>query len=160
MICYIRVVHVSPESDCSGEILPHALIVPYGFLTLLDKRIKSVLFDLLLALDAELLLDFQLYRQSVGIPAGLTGHKISLHGAVSGDHILDNTCKHVAYMRLAVCGGRAVIECVCGASFPYLKRFIEYVVFFPEILDFFLSCGKVEVGVNFLVHYISFPSDI
>ena len=152
MISNIRIIHVSPEADRTGEILPHALIVPYGLLALTDKRIQPVLLDLLLAVQSELLLNLKLYGKTVGIPARLTGNHIALHGAVSGDHILDDTGKHVSYMRLAVCRGRSVIECISGTAFPDLHGFPEDVVVFPELLDFLLPYGEIEVSVYFAVH--------
>ena len=42
----IGVIHVRPETDGPGEILPHPLILPDGFLTLLDKGLDPVLLDL------------------------------------------------------------------------------------------------------------------
>ena len=49
LISNIGVLHISPKTNGIGEILPHALIFPYGFLTLLNERLHTILFDLLLA---------------------------------------------------------------------------------------------------------------
>ncbi len=61
--------HISPEANGMGEVFPHALVFPYAFFTLLDKWLYAVFLDLILAVQPQLLLYLQLYRQAVGIPA-------------------------------------------------------------------------------------------
>ena len=46
MIGNIWIIHISPETNSAGEILPHALIFPDTFLALLDKWLQTVFFDL------------------------------------------------------------------------------------------------------------------
>ena len=53
----VRVFHIRPETDDLGELLPHALVLPDGFAALLDERLDAVFLDLLLAVDADSLLD-------------------------------------------------------------------------------------------------------
>ena len=49
MVRYIGIVHIRPEADGAGEVLPHAFIFPDAFLTVPDEWLQTVLFDLLLA---------------------------------------------------------------------------------------------------------------
>ena len=91
MISNIRIIHICPETNGCRKIFPHSLIFPDAFLTFGNKRIQTIFLDLFLSVQAKLLFHFQLHRKSVGIPSGLTGNHISLHGAVSGDHVLDDT---------------------------------------------------------------------
>ena len=154
MIGNIGVLHVCPESDSRGELLPHALVFPYAFLTFLNKRLKTVLLDLFFSVKTELLFNLKLNGKSVSIPACFTQNVIALHRAVTGDHILDNTCKHVTYMRLAVCGGGAVIESIGLAALAALYTFLKNFVLFPELNGLFFSFHKVQVIRDLLVHFI------
>ncbi len=152
MISHVRVVHVRPETNRAGEILPHTLIFPDRFLTFADKRIQTVLLDLLLAVQSQKLLHLQFHRQSVGIPPRLAGHHIALHGAVTGDHILDHTGQYMSDMRLAVGRRRAVIECVRLPLLPGIHALSKDVIILPELTDFLLPVYKIEACVYFLIH--------
>ena len=145
MISYIGVIHVRPETDGLGEILPHTLIFPYRFLTLSDKGIQSVFLDLFFSVKPEKFLYLKLHRQSMGIPSGFSGNHISLHGAISRNHILNYPGKHMTDMGLPVCGGRAVIKCIDRASFPDLHAFLKNVVLLPEFCRLFFTIHKIQV---------------
>ena len=84
-------IHISPETNGTGEILPHALVLPDRLLALLDKGLDAVLLDLVFAVQSKLLLDTDLNGKSVGVPAGLARNEIALHGLIPGDHVLDHT---------------------------------------------------------------------
>ena len=146
----IGVVHVGPEADDFREVFPHALVFPDGLFAFGDERLETVLFDLLLAVEAELLLDFDLDRKTVGIPAGFPGDEIVLHGAVPRDHVLDDTGQDVTDVRFAVRGGRAVIEDV-GRTAVLLLGLLEDVSLVPELCDFVFTLHKIEVRGHFLI---------
>ena len=152
MIGYVRIIHVRPETNGTGEILPHPLVFPYTFLALPDKGIKSVLFDLFLAVKSQFLLHFQFNGKSMGIPACFSGNHVAFHGTVSWDHILDHSGKHVSDMRLAVCRGRAVIEGIGRAFLSVFHTLFENVIIFPKFFNFFFAIHEIEIGVYFLVH--------
>ena len=151
----IGIVHISPETNGTGEILPHSLIFPYRFLTFLDERLQTVSFDLILAVQAQQFFHFDLDRQSVGIPAGLTRYHISLHGTITRDHILDHTGQHMANVRLAVCRRRSVIEHIGRAALPLLDTLPEDIFVFPEFFDLFFTRNKILVFGYFLIHLAS-----
>lgn len=142
--------HVGPETDGIREFFPHALVLPNAFLALGDKRFQAILLDLLFAVEAEFLFDFQFNRQTVGIPTGLARHLITLHRAVTRDHILDGTGNHVADMRLAVGRRRAIVKHI-GRAFA-LTAFFKNLVFLPELADFLFTIHEIQVGGNFLIH--------
>ena len=144
--------HVSPETNGTGEILPHTLVFPDTLFTLADKRVQTVLLDLLLAVQPQCLLDLQLYRKSVGIPAGLSRYHIALHGAVSRNHILDDAGQHMADMGLAVGCRRSVVEGIGLAFLAAVHALLEDMVFIPELFNLFLTTDEIQVGGYFLVH--------
>ena len=146
----IGVVHVGPEADDFREVFPHALVFPDGLFAFGDERLETIFFDLLLAVEAELLLDFDLNGQAVGVPAGLAGNEVVLHGAVPRDHVLDDTGQDVTDVRFAVRGGRAVIEDV-GRTAVLLLGLLEDVSLVPELCDFVFTLHKIEVRGHFLI---------
>ena len=148
----IRVIHVSPETNSTGEIFPHSLVFPDALFTFVDKRCQTVFLDLLLAIQTQQLLNFQLYGKSVGIPACLTGNHISLHGTVSGDHILDGTGLYMTDVGLTVGGRRSVVEGIGLAFLTVFHTFFENVVVFPEFLDSFLTVYEIQACGYLLVH--------
>ena len=158
MIGYVGIVHVGPEAHLFGEILPHALVFPHALLTLLDEGRDAVFLDLLLAVQTKRLFHFQLHRKSVGVPARFSGNHIALHGAVSGDHVLDGTGLHMADMGLAVCGRRSVIEGIGRAALPDFQALLKDFVLFPEFLDFLFPAHKIQVGVHFFIKRHLLPS--
>ena len=143
MIGYVRIIHIGPETNRTGEILPHPFIFPDTFLTLGDKRIQTILLNLFLTIQSQQLFHFQFYRKSMGIPACLSRYHISFHGTVPGDHILDDTGKHVTNMGLTVCSGRSVIKSIGRSFLSVFHAFLENVIFAPELFNFFLAIYKV-----------------
>ena len=154
VIGYIGIVHIGPESNGVGEILPHALVLPDAFLTFLDERLQTVLLNLLLAVQSQLLLNFQLHRQAMSVPSGLSRHHISLHGPVSGNHVLDYTRLHMADMRLAVGSWRSVIKYIGLTALPHLDALFKDVLCFPELLHFFFPFHKLKVCGDFVIHSV------
>ena len=147
VIGYIGIIHISPEADLFGKILPHAFVFPYAFLTFFNERRDAVFLDLLLAVQAQKLLHLQLHRKPVGIPPGLPGHHIALHGAVTGNHILDCAGFHMSDVGLAVCGGRAVIKGIGRAALPDFHAFFKNFVVFPELFHLVFTFHEVQVCV-------------
>ena len=154
VVGYVGMIHIGPEAHGVGEILPHALVLPDALLAVLDKRLQTVLLDLLLAVQAHLL-HFQLHRKSVSVPACFSGNHVSLHSPVSGDHILDHAGENVADVGLAVGCGRPVVEHVGSSLGPRLNTLLKNVVVSPELFNFLLSVHKIEIRGYFVVH--NFP---
>ena len=152
MICYIRVVHVSPKADRAGEILPHSLIFPHALLALFDEGSDTVFLYLLFAVKSEELFDLYLNGQTVRIPTGFTGNHIALHGAVARDHILYDTGEDMTDMRLAVCRGGTVVKDIRLAFFACVHALFEDMIFTPEFFNELFTLNKVQVGRNLFVH--------
>ena len=145
MIGNIWVFHISPEPYRSGEIFPHTLVFPYAFLTFVDEWLQAIFFNLIFSIQAQRFFYFQFYRQPMGIPSCLARHLISLHRAVSWNHILDNASEHMADMRLAVGCGRAVIEHIDIIAITLFHALFKDAIFFPEFFNFFFSVYKIQV---------------
>ena len=148
----VGLLHIGPEADLAGEILPHALIFPHAFLAPVDEGGDAVALDLLFAVDAEELFDLELNGETVGVPAGLAGNVVALHHAVAGDHILDDAGEDMADVGLAVGGGGAVVEGVGGLAFALFNRFFKDPVFLPEPGRFLFAFDNAFCGIDFPIH--------
>ena len=147
----IRVLHIGPEADGLGEILPHALVFPHAFLALFDERLQPVGLDLILAVDVQELFDLQLDREAVGVPTGLPGNHIAFHRPVAGDHVLDDTGEDMPDMGFAVRGGGAVVEGIGWAALPVLHALFKNVAFPPKLLGFLFPLHKIQVGRDLFI---------
>ena len=151
VISNIWIFHISPETYCRREILPHSFIFPDTFFTFIDKWFQTVFFNLIFSVKAEQLFYFQLYRQSVSIPSCLTRNHVALHCTVSRDHIFDYTCKNVSDMRFSICCRRSIVESISFSFFTVLHTFLENIFFIPEFFNFFFSVYKLQVCIHFFV---------
>ena len=148
----IGVLHVRPKADGLREILPHALVLPDALLAVLDERLKPIGLNLILAVDAEHLLDLELDRQTVRVPARLAGDIVALHGLVARDHIFDDAREDMPDMRLAVCRRGAVIKGEGLAACAVLLALLKNVILLPKAPHILLAADKGEVGGYFLIH--------
>ena len=152
MVSNIRMLHVCPKANCTGKILPHALVLPDAFFAFSNKRLQAIGFNLILSVDAKQLFYFDFHRKPMSIPARLTWHHISFHRTVSRNHILDNASQHMPDMRLAVCRWRTVIKCICLSLLSGFHALLENAFFLPKQFHGFFSVHKVHVRVYFFVH--------
>ena len=106
----VGVVQVGPVAEALGHGAPLALVGAHALEAGPVELGDAVLFDLLLAGEAEALLDLDLHRQPVGVPAGLAGHVVALHGAEAGEEVLGHPRRDVADVGHVVGGRRAFVE--------------------------------------------------
>ena len=145
--------HIRPEAHLAGELLPDFLVAPHRLATLFDEGLHAVSLDFLLALNADFLLDLELDRKAVCIPACLSRDILSLHGAIARNHILDNAGLNVADVRSAVCGRRSVVEHIGPAALALLDGLLKDAVLCPELLNLALARHKVHIRGDFSVHF-------
>ena len=81
--CYIRIIQINHESHALAHLLPHVLVGENRGLALFVEFCNSVFFNLLLAFNAQLLLNFDFNRKTVGIPACFSVYLVALHRPVS-----------------------------------------------------------------------------
>src|ERR671915_950943 len=101
---------VEPVANALAESLPIVEILPHTLAAELVESLHAKLFDLLLAADAERLLDFDLHRKTVRIPSRFPQHAASLHHLITAEEVLDRARNHVMDSRSAVRRRRAFAE--------------------------------------------------
>ena len=147
--------HIGPETNGAGEILPHPFVFPNTFFTFIDKWNQTVLLNLLFPVQAEHLFNFQFYRQTMGIPSGLSRHLITFHRLITWNHIFDNTGQHMANMRFSVGRRRSIVKCIFRSILPGFNTLFENVIFLPEFFYVLFSFHKIHIRRNFFVHHNS-----
>ena len=141
----VRLVHVDPVAHSLGELAEGVDVAGDGFTALGVEGLDAVLLDVGLAGEPQLLLDGQLDRQAVAIPAGLAVDAESLHGLEAGEDVLEDASLDVVGTRLTV-GGRWTLEegprlAVLGG----LQGLLESVFPGPQIHDLVVHRGKVNL---------------
>ena len=136
---HIGAVEIHPVADPGGHLLPVADVAEDGGPALLDEAADAVGLDLLPAVEAEFLLDFDLDREAVGVPAGEALHPIPAHRPVAGEGVLEDAGEDVAVVRPAVGGGRAVVPDPGFAGGAVLDALLEDAALFPEGGDLLLG---------------------
>ena len=88
------------------------------------------------------------------IPSCLSYYVMALHCLISWNHILDNSCKHMADMWLTVCCWRSIIKCVSRKILCFFHTLLKYLIFFPEIQNLLFSVYEIQFGRYFFVHVV------
>src|SRR4029434_2847730 len=101
---------LSTESRPLGQPLPQVDIAQHRLAAAGVERLHPVGLDRLLVLEPQLLLDLQLDRQALAVPAALSVDPVAAHGLEAGEQVLEDPGLDVVDARLAVGGQRALVE--------------------------------------------------
>ena len=80
---HVGVVEIDPKTDTFGHFPPGLLILHDRLAAHLIERLYTVFFYLELAGKAKFLLNLNLHRESVAVPAGLPSDEVPLHGLIA-----------------------------------------------------------------------------
>lgn len=142
----VRVVEVDPVAHAGREVGERVGVAGHGLTALGVELGDAVRLDVLLAVEAQLLLDRELDRQSVAVPAGLAADVVALHGPEAGEDVLEDPGLDVVGAGHAVGGGRALVEDPLGASLGLFEALGEDLAVAPEIEHGVLQRGQVDLG--------------
>ena len=141
-------VHVGPEGDAFGQLLPVAHVAPHAFAALGVEGGDAVGLDVGLGAQAEFLLHLDLDGQAVGVPAGLAGHAVAAHGLVAGEEVLEHARHDVVHARATVGRGRALVEDEKVVGGALLDAAAEDVALAPEAQDAGFEGGEIDGGID------------
>src|SRR5205814_3831737 len=105
-----------------------------------------VRLDVLLPAELELLLDLDLHRQAVGVPAGDACDLLALHRVIAADEILDGAGEDVMDARAAVRGGWALVEHERLPALAGVERPLEQALGLPLLEHLPLEPVGAEIG--------------
>ncbi len=106
----VRVVEVHPIRHALGHRSPGRLVRPHRFAAGLVEVVHAVRFDRFVAHQVHALLNFDLHRKAVGVPAAFSFNLESLHRFPAADEVLVGASHDVVNARFAVRRGRALEE--------------------------------------------------
>ncbi len=142
----VGVVQVDPVAHAGRELGERVGVAGHGLAALGVELGDAVRLDVLLAVEAQLLLDGELDGQAVAVPAGLAGHVVAAHRAEAGEDVLEDAGLDVVRAGHAVRGGRALVEDPLGAALGLLQGLGEGLALAPEVEDRVLKGRQVDLG--------------
>ena len=104
--------------------------------------------DLLLRADPELLLDLELDREAVAVPATLARHVEAAHRLVARVDVLEHPGEDVVGARPAVCGRRALVEAPDRLPASGLELTAEHLPLAPALEHALLQRREGLLGVD------------
>ncbi len=141
----VGLVEVDPVAHPVGELDEGVGVAGHRLAALGVELGDAVRLDVLLAGEAELLLDGEFDREAVTVPAGLAGDVVALHRPVPGEDVLEDAGLDVVGTGHAVGGRRALVEDPLGAALGLLKAALEDLVVLPERQDPVFEGGQVDL---------------
>ena len=147
----VGVVHVDPEADPFGQRLPVVDVAEHRVSAALVELGDSELLDPFLRGDAELLLDLQLHRQPMAVPARLARHEVAAHRLVARVDVLEDAREHVVGAGAPVGGRRALVEAPDRCTLALGELAGEDVALPPALEHPLLQSGEGLLGVHGLV---------
>jgi hypothetical protein len=144
----VGVAGVDPEADPLGQLVPLVDVAEHRLAALRVELGDPVALDVVLALDAELLLDLELDREPVAVPAGLAGNEVPLHGLVAGEDVLEDARQDVVRARPPVGGRRTLVEDEAGRPLAAADRLVEDVALAPALEHALLERGERLRGID------------
>src|SRR5256712_11907270 len=119
---------------------------------LVEPLDPDLVFDLDLARDLELLLDLDLDRQAVRVPTRFPLDVKALHCLVAAEQVFERASQDVVGGRLAVGGGRALVEDKPLPTFTKVERLLEGAFRLPLLHQLDLQLGEADFLIDFLEH--------
>ena len=148
----VRVVEVDPVADPLGQRVPVLEVLEHRLAALRVELGDAVALDVVLRLEAELLLDRDLDRQAVRVPAGLALDVVPGHRLVAREDVLEDAREHVVRAGAAVRGRRALVEHERRAALAVAQRRPEHVALAPAREHLLLQRGEGDVRRERLVY--------
>ena len=142
----VRVLDVDPVADPLGQPVPVLEELEDRLAALGVELGDAVSLDVRLGVEPELLLDRDLHRQAVAVPAALALDVAAAHGLVAREDVLERAGDHVVGAGAPVGGRRALVEHVRLSALAAADRLAEDVAITPALEDLLLELGEVGLG--------------
>src|ERR1043166_1159751 len=142
---------VEPVRDARAQLLPITAILEDTLATEPVELGDAERFDLLLAADAELLLELDLDRKPMGVPSRFARHAESLHRPMAAKQVLDRSGEHVVDARLAVRRRRTLKEHERRRAGARVERLAEEILLLPSREQLALDVIRRAIGRQDLI---------
>jgi hypothetical protein len=141
----VRVLDVDPVAHPLRQRRPLLEELEHRLAALLVELGDAVALDVVLAGEAELLLDGDLHRQAVAVPAALALDVAPAHRLVAGEDVLEHAREHVVGAGAPVGGRRALVEHERLGALAAAQRLREDVALTPSLQHLLLHRGEGDV---------------
>jgi len=147
----IGLVGVDPEADPLGERVPLVDVAEHRLAALGIELGHAVALDVVLVDEAELLLDLELHRQPVAVPAALARDHVALHRLVAGKDVLEDARQDVVRARAPVGSRWALVEDEARRPLAAPDRLVEDIALAPAFEHLLFEVrevlGRVDLGI-------------
>ena len=137
--------------DPLGQLVPFVDVAQHGLAAAGVELRDAEALDVVLVREAELLLDLELHRQPVTVPARLARHVVPLHRLVAGEDVLEHAAEDVVRAGSPVGGRRALVEDERLGALAAADRLVENVALAPALEHALLEFGERLGGVDWAV---------
>ena len=144
----VGVVGVDPEADPLGQLVPLVDVAQHRLAAAGVELGDAEALDVVLVGEAELLLDLELHREPVAIPARLARHVVALHRLVAREHVLEHAAEDVMRPGPPVRRRRALVEDERLGALAAADRLVEDVALAPALEHLLLELGERLGGVD------------
>ena len=148
----VGVVHVDPVGDPLGQRAPVLEMLEHRLAALAVELGDPVALDVVLGLEAELLLDRDLDGEPMAVPARLALHPVPGHRLVAREDVLEDAREHVVRAGVAVGGRRALVEHERRRPLAVAQRGLEDVALAPAGQHLLLQGREGDARRQGLVH--------
>ena len=146
----VRVVVVEPERHALAEGDPVVdVLVDALAAEPVEALDPDLVLDVELARDVERLLDLELDREAVGVPARLALDVEALHRLVAAEEVLEGAREDVVGAWHAVGGGRTFVEDEARPAFAEVKRLLEGVLGLPSRHQLLFQLREFHPRIDF-----------
>ena len=152
----VGAVEIDPVAHAPGHCGEFVDMAKDGLAAALIERCDAVPFDVLLTGEAEFLLDGQLDREAVAVPACLPRNVETLHRAVAGEHVLEDASFDVMGAGSAVGRRGTLVEHPGRLARALRDRFLEYLLCIPQIEHVMLHRRQVNLRGHGAIHVTPF----
>ncbi len=139
---HVGVLEVDPVADPLDHPVPVADVPEDGLPAAGVELGDPELLDLLLRGDAELLLDLELDREPVAVPAALARDVVPAHRLVARVDVLEDAAEDVVGAGLAVRGGGSLVEAPQRSALALAHLALEGPRLAPALENLLLEVGK------------------
>ena len=130
---HVGIAHVNPKSDPVGQFLPVLDIVEDRFTAEFVEFLNAKGFDLLLIVETELLLDGDLDRQAVRVPAASARDVKPVHDLVTREHVLESARLHMVDAGFAIGSRRTFEKDEFRRTFALVNCLLKDLAVLPEL---------------------------
>ena len=149
----IGVLGVEPDAGPVGQRDPVLHVARHRFPAPLVERGHAVRLDLLLRAQPQLLLDLDLHRQAVAVPAGLPGDGVATHRLEPGVEVLEDPRPDVVEPWAAVRGRRPLVEDPRRRIGPPRPDLAEQIFSLPARQHLLLEHRQIQGGIDRAVRH-------